>query len=277
MILLLSGSSACGKNTIIKELLSKDDNLEYIKSFTSREMRKGESEGQPYHFITKESFQEKIKANDFFEHELIHNNFYGVEKNLCKDLLITNKHLLKDMGVIGTFNLKEQMTEILVETIFLFVSKRELKKRLKNRGDSKEQIKLRLKRYKFEKENIFKYNYVIENNNKENTLSFVYQVLKNNDEFYNYIKSTKSLEKINLGKLKKYCNKLINNKIFKPIKVFYSRGEFVITNDFEKYLASIITKKNVTKNIVCVDKTFNILSTPSEIVEFTTKYKQDNF
>ena len=39
MILILSGSSCCGKNTIIKELLKTKDNLRYITTFTSREKR----------------------------------------------------------------------------------------------------------------------------------------------------------------------------------------------------------------------------------------------
>ncbi|MGN1208153.1 MAG: guanylate kinase, partial [Christensenellales bacterium] len=134
MILVLSGSSCCGKNTVIKELINQDESLKYINTFTSREKRVGESDGNPYFFISKEEFQQKIKNGDFFEHELIHNNFYGVEKNLCKELIKQNKHLLKDMGVIGTFNLKEQLKENFVETVYLYVSKHELKKRLKNRG-----------------------------------------------------------------------------------------------------------------------------------------------
>ena len=82
MILILSGSSSCGKNTIIKELMSEDDNLAYIHTFTSREKRNGEIDGEPYFFISKEEFQQKIKNGDFFEHELIHNNFYGVEHRI---------------------------------------------------------------------------------------------------------------------------------------------------------------------------------------------------
>ena len=85
MIILLSGSSSCGKNTVIKELIKKHDNIKYIHTFTSREKRAGESEGNPYFFISKEEFQNKIKTNDFYEHELIHNNFYGVEKSIAKN------------------------------------------------------------------------------------------------------------------------------------------------------------------------------------------------
>lgn len=248
MIIALSGSSCCGKNTIIKELLKQNNNLKYLHSFTSRAKRPGESEGNPYHFISKDEFQEKIKNGDFFEHELIHNNFYGVDKQICIKELDNNVDLIKDMGVIGTFNLKEQLRDYNVETIFLYVNKLELKKRLKNRGDSQDQIKLRLKRFYFEKKNMIKYNFIIHNNNKEKTLSVINTILQNNCGSEEYIKFTK--EKINYKKIEKYKNQLINNKVFKPIKLYFNGKDFYLTKNIEKYLASIEVNKNLAKRVV---------------------------
>ena len=271
MILVLSGSSSCGKNTIIKELMSQDNELRYIHTFTSRDKRQGESDGDPYFFITKEEFQQKIKNGDFFEHELIHNNFYGVEKNLCIELLKENKHLLKDMGVIGTFNLKEQLKDNFVETIYLYVSKHELKKRLKARGDSKQQIKLRLKRFKFEKANMIKYNFIIHNNNKQNTIKIIQKSLKNNTNFYNFIKTTKNLDKIDMKKLQIFQDDMINNKEYKPIKIYFNGTEFFIKNHLEKYLASIITNKNLAKQIVITKETPKTLISGENIMNFVSK------
>ena len=72
MVIVLSGSSASGKNTLINELLKTEKDLKYIQTFTSRLMREGESEGNPYHFITKEEFQNKM-----IEDGAIH---YGISK-----------------------------------------------------------------------------------------------------------------------------------------------------------------------------------------------------
>lgn len=274
MILVLSGSSSSGKNTLIKDLINKNNNLKYIQTFTSRSMRDGESDGNPYYFISKEEFQEKIKNNEFYEYELIHKNYYGVEKNLCLNLLNSDAHLLKDMGVVGTFSLKEQLNNHLVETIFLYVKKHELKHRLKLRGDSKEQIKLRLKRFNFEKSNINKYNYVIKNNNKNNTIEILTKILENNTEFYNYIYFTKPISKINLYKVEKFKNKLINNKKFKPIKVYFDGKDFYLSKNVEKYIAGIILNKNVTKNVVYKSKCFSKKATPEEIVAFVNKLKK---
>lgn len=271
MILVLSGSSSCGKNTIIKELMEKDKNLEYIHTFTSRDKRPGEENGKPYYFITKEEFQQKIKNGDFFEHELIHNNFYGVEKNLCKELLKQNKHLLKDMGVIGTFNLKEQLSDSFVETVYLYVSKHELKKRLNHRGDSKEQIKLRLKRFKFEKSYMKKYNFVIKNNNKQNTINIIQQILENNSEYYNYISVAKDFNKIDKKKFEIYRDDLINNKVYKPIKIFFDGKNFYIKKNIELYFASIKTGKNLAKIVVKTNKKYNGSKNASLVFGYVSK------
>ncbi len=271
MILVLSGSSSCGKNTIIKQLMEEDKNLEYIHTFTSRDKRPGEKDGEPYYFITKEEFQQKIKNGDFFEHELIHNNFYGVEKNLCKELLKQNKHLLKDMGVIGTFNLKEQLSDSFVETVYLYVSKSELKRRLKKRGDSRAQIKLRLKRFKFEKSYLKKYNFVINNNNKQNTTKILQQILKNNAEYSNYISVARNLNRIDKKKFQIYKDDLINNKVFKPIKVMFDGENFYIKNHVELYLASIKTGKNLAKIIIKTNKKFNGNKNADKVKEFVQK------
>lgn len=268
MILLISGSSCSGKNTVIKELVKKHNNLKYINTFTTREKRPNELDGDPYFFISKEEFQEKIKKNDFYEYELIHGNFYGLERDVCEDLLNQNYTLLKDMGVMGTFNLKDQLKHHLVETVFLNVKKCELKKRLKLRGDKKEDIKKRLSRYNFEKSYIKHYNFVIDNNNKENTLKMLSKIIYFNKNFFEFILPVQKIKKINLKKLDKYTNMLINNKSFKPLKVYFNGKDFYLTKNLEKYLAGILVNKNVTKEIIYKDIKIKEHETIQNVVEF---------
>ena len=61
MLVILSGVSGAGKDTIKKELIKRMEEVESLPSFTSRNPRVGEEEGIQYHFITKEQFEEKIK------------------------------------------------------------------------------------------------------------------------------------------------------------------------------------------------------------------------
>ena len=67
MLVILSGVSGAGKDTIKKELIKRMPNIVTLPSFTSRDMRLGEVEGDHYHFISKEEFEEKIRKGDFYE------------------------------------------------------------------------------------------------------------------------------------------------------------------------------------------------------------------
>lgn len=273
MIILLSGSSCSGKNTLIKQLVNEKEEVKYINSFTSRDKRPNESDGDPYFFVTKEDFQTKIKNNDFFEYELIHKNFYGVEKNITKQLLLENKCLLKDMGVLGTFNLKEELKDSLIETVFLYVDKKTLRKRLKKRGDDPKQIVVRLKRFGMEKSHITKYNFVIDNRDFDKTLSVLRKIIENNKNSEEYIRVLKKVNEINFKKLNKYIDKLINNKVFKPIDVIFNGQDFYLKHNVEKYLAGLITNKNVTKNIVFKNVNYNSYEKYDNIKNLVENFK----
>ena len=80
MLVILSGVSGAGKDTIKKEIIKRMKNVISLPSFTSREPREGEEEGIQYHFITKEQFKEKIKNEEFYEYDLHHENYYGTSK-----------------------------------------------------------------------------------------------------------------------------------------------------------------------------------------------------
>ena len=88
MLVILSGVSGAGKDTIKKELIKRMEEVESLPSFTSRNPRVGEEEGIQYHFITKEQFEEKIKNNEFYEYDLHHENYYGTSRKLMNDKMI---------------------------------------------------------------------------------------------------------------------------------------------------------------------------------------------
>ena len=71
MLVILSGVSGAGKDTIKKELIKRMDNVISLPSFTSRKPRVGEEEGVQYHFITKQEFEERIKNNEFYDSALL--------------------------------------------------------------------------------------------------------------------------------------------------------------------------------------------------------------
>ena len=70
LLIVVSGPSGAGKDTICKTLVETTDNTWISISMTSRNPRNGEVEGKDYYFVTKEEFEEKIKEGKFLTPDL---------------------------------------------------------------------------------------------------------------------------------------------------------------------------------------------------------------
>ena len=180
MLVILSGVSGAGKDTIKKELLKRMEDVVTLPSFTSRERRLIEEEGVQYHFITKEAFEEKIKKGDFYEYDVHHGNYYGTSRELLNEKIEQGKIIVKDIEVNGTENLIKLLgRDTRIVTIFLKVGKEELKKRLFERGDNAQDIELRLSRLDYEESKLKLYDYVLKNDDFEKTVQIIMTIIEN--------------------------------------------------------------------------------------------------
>ena len=181
MLVILSGVSGAGKDTIKKELMKRMNNIISLPSFTSRTMRDGEQEGVQYHFISKEEFEDKIRKGDFYEYDVHHGNYYGTSRELMNEKLSQGKIIVKDIEVNGTENLLKLLAnDTRIVTIFLKVEKEELKRRLENRVDKPDfqEIQLRLNRFDYEESKIGMYDYVIKNDDLEKTYQIIRTIIE---------------------------------------------------------------------------------------------------
>lgn len=180
MLVILSGVSGAGKDTIKKELLKRMEDVVTLPSFTSRERRPIEEEGVQYHFITKQAFEEKIKKGDFYEYDVHHGNYYGTSRELLNEKIEQGKIIVKDIEVNGTENLIKLLgRDTRIVTIFLKVGKEELKKRLFERGDNAQDIELRLSRLDYEESKLKLYDYVLKNDDFEKTVQIIMTIIEN--------------------------------------------------------------------------------------------------
>ena len=180
MLVILSGVSGAGKDTVKKELMNKMEDVIKLPSYTSREPRDGEQEGVEYHFISKDEFKDRIEKNEFYEYDVHHENYYGTSRRLMNEKIESGKIIIKDIEVNGTENLINILkNEIKLITIFLKVDEQELRSRLEKRGESKESIDLRLSRLEYEESKIGLYDYVIKNDDLEKTVDIIMTILKN--------------------------------------------------------------------------------------------------
>ena len=181
MLVILSGVSGAGKDTIKKELIKRMEDVISLPSYTSRAPREGEEEGVQYHFITKEDFEKRIENNEFYEYDLHHNNYYGTSRKLMNEKIQSGKIIVKDIEVNGTENLiKILKDDTSLVTIFLKVEKEELRRRLIERGDnlSEEELELRLGRLEYEESKIKLYDYVIKNDDFEKTVKIIQTIVE---------------------------------------------------------------------------------------------------
>ena len=155
MLVLLSGVSGAGKDTIKRELIKRNKNITSLPSYTDREPREGEVNGEIYNFISTQEFEELIKNGDLYEYDVHHDHYYGTSKHLLNERLESGKIIVKDIEVNGTENLLKILgNDTRIVTIFLKVGKEELKRRLIERGDNIQDIEVRLGRLEYEEDKI---------------------------------------------------------------------------------------------------------------------------
>ncbi len=182
MLVILSGVSGAGKNTIKEALIKRMEQVDSLPSYTSRAKREGDIEGKDYIFVNKEEFEKMIENEELYEYDVHHNEYYGTSRKLLNEKMRSGKIIVKDIDVNGTEHLKELLgQDTKVVTIFLRVPKKELERRLKERVDkpSPQEIMLRLNRFDYEESRIGMYDYIIKNNNLEKTVNIIQTIIEN--------------------------------------------------------------------------------------------------
>jgi len=168
-ILVLSGPSGAGKSTIINAASNNIGQYYFSISTTTREPRVGEKDGVDYFFVSKENFEEDIKAGNFLEYAEVHGNYYGTSLKPVREALNVGKLVIFDIDVQGHRLVRAKMNDITTSAFITPPSIFELEKRLRARcTDSEDVILKRIKNAKEEIEAIGEYDFTIINDNIEN-------------------------------------------------------------------------------------------------------------
>ncbi len=178
-LVVISGPSGAGKDTIVSRLLEKDECFSLSVSATTRAPRGEEVDGENYYFLTVEQFEEKISNDGFVEFAKYGSNYYGTLKSDVQARIENGKTVILVIEVNGAANIKKMYPGSL--SIFIMPpSESVLEKRLRDRQtESEEAI---LKRMDIAKTEISKskdYDYIVVNDELDKAVEDAYEIIKN--------------------------------------------------------------------------------------------------
>lgn len=166
-LIIVSAPSGAGKTTIVKHLLSTFPSLAFSISATSRNMRKGEVDGNDYFFMSDEAFRQKIDSGDLLEWEEVYKgSYYGTLKSEVNRMLQDGRDVIFDVDVVGGLNIKKEFGQRALSVFVSPPSLQALEDRLNCRNtDSPETINKRIAKAELEMSFADKFDYILVNDN----------------------------------------------------------------------------------------------------------------
>lgn len=178
VMLVIASPSGAGKSSISRQLFANDPNIRLSVSITTRARRTDEIDGTHYHFIDVPTFEKMRDRGELLEWAEVHGNFYATPREKVEARLSTGKDILFDIDYQGTLQLYENCREDMVTVFILPPSIAELRARLDRRAqDSVGTIEKRLRNARKEMEHFNEYDYVLVNEDLEQSVQMVRSIL----------------------------------------------------------------------------------------------------
>ena len=179
VLVILSSPSGAGKTSIARALVEENKNFLFSVSATTRKSRPGEVNGREYHFLTVDEFRERINDGQFLEHAKVFGNLYGTPLEPVMESINDGKDLIFDVDWQGGKQIRSSSLSKFVISIFILPpSIKALQERLMKRAqDSSETVKDRMTKSIGEIMHWKEYDYVIVNNDFEQTLNEVKSII----------------------------------------------------------------------------------------------------
>ena len=178
LLIVISGPSGVGKDTLIHRLLEMDANLVYSVSGTTRPPRPGEKPDENYTFLSRAEFERLIGKGAFLEHANYNGQLYGTFHERVEDARDKGRDVVLKIDVQGA----EQVRRLIPDAIRIFVvapSERELERRQEQRGSESTQD-LAARRRIAEKEMTYaaRYDHVVTNDDIERAAAEILDLVR---------------------------------------------------------------------------------------------------
>ena len=163
LLFIVSAPSGAGKTTLVDRLVDETPHLKMSRSYTSRPVREGETDGVDYNFVSRERFEAMVAVGEFLEWADVFGNLYGTSAADTERILESGTDLVLVIDVQGARKVRRRG----IETTAIFVmppSFEVLERRLRGRSkDSEKAIQKRLEVARQEVASYAEYDFVIVN------------------------------------------------------------------------------------------------------------------
>ncbi|PWA65979.1 Guanylate kinase [Artemisia annua] len=164
LIIVISGPSGVGKDSVVNSLREKRENIHFVVTATSRAMRAGEVHGKDYFFMSKDEFLKLVENDELLEYALVYGDYKGIPKQQIRDYMAKGYDIVLRVDIQGAATLRKILGDSAVFVFLVAESESELVNRLINRKtESKESLLVRVATAKEELRQMKNFDYVVVN------------------------------------------------------------------------------------------------------------------
>jgi len=176
-LFVIAAPSGAGKTTIVKALVTRNPELKFSISYTTRQKRRTEVDGVDYLFVDVDEFERLKSKGELLEFAEVFDNFYATSRSQVEKHLSCGENVILEIDWQGARQVRTSMPECV--TIFILPpSLEELERRLRDRRtDSPEVIERRLRDALSDMSHWDEFDYIIINDKLEQAVRDLEEVL----------------------------------------------------------------------------------------------------
>ena len=179
LLFTIVGPAGVGKNALMEEALKREFSLRQLATATTRPRRPNEQDGRERLFLNVEQFKQMLARGELLEWQEVHQDeFYGVPRQIVEDALESGQHLIADIDVLGATYIRSLYPRNVIQIFVEPPSLEALENRMQVRGESDEDIRMRLKRVTMEMAYSPVADYVVVNDDFEQAAERFYDIIR---------------------------------------------------------------------------------------------------
>jgi guanylate kinase len=163
LLIVISGPSGAGKDTIMQCMKERGMPFHFVVTATTRPRRANEVHGKDYFFVGKEEFARMIEDDELIEYAVVYGDYKGIPKQQVREALASGKDVVMRIDVQGAETVRKLASNAIM--IFMTVdNEKELERRLRERKtETAEELALRIATARKELQRVEAFDYVVVN------------------------------------------------------------------------------------------------------------------